>query len=279
MTDASTHRDLLAVDVGNSLVKFGWFPGEGGCETAARGGPLAIAPPVARPPDLVFRASHHDESFQAAVRDWLAELPGLAEAETLIASVHPEAGGRVESVLESALGRPPQRLDHSTIGIPTDVETPSSVGVDRLLCAVVAARLKRPNKPAIAATVGTAITVNLVSAEGVFLGGAILPGLRLAAESLHRGAAALPPVQSGGYENPPEPLGRDTQPAIESGVFWGAVGGLRELVAQLIGSQPEPPDLFITGGNGKALARWLPDARFVPHMVLSGVYHCWADER
>ncbi len=277
---ANTNRhDLLALDVGNSRIKFGWFPGEGDCETAARGGPLAIAPPAVRPPELVLSISHPVAAFEESVREWLTDLTGAADAAAVIASVHPEAASVVETLLSSVLETPPRMLDRTGIGIPMDVENPDAVGVDRLLCATVAAYLKSPHKAAIAATVGTAITVNQVSVEGVFLGGAILPGLQVAARSLHSGAAALPLVETEVTENTPQPLGRDTRQAIESGVFWGAVGGLRELVAKLSEGLPKPPDLFVTGGDGEALARCLPAARYVPNMVLSGVYHSWARNR
>ncbi|MEM9351527.1 MAG: type III pantothenate kinase [Planctomycetota bacterium] len=279
MTATGNHADLLAVDIGNSLVKFGWFPGGGECETAASGGPLAIAPPVVRPPEAVLAVPHSAASFESSVQVWLTGLPGLPRAETLVASVYPEAASRVETLLAPLLGTPPQTLDGQEIGIPIEVDHPPSVGIDRLLCAAVAARLKRPQRAAIAATVGTAITVNLVSAEGAFLGGAILPGLRIAAESLHRGAAALPLIETDIAESPPEPLGRDTRQAIESGMYWGSVGGLRELVAKLGEGLPGPPEVFVTGGDGAGLARCLPAARFVPHMVLSGVYHAWANDR
>ena len=119
---------------------------------------------------------------------------------------------------------------------------------------------------------GSAITVDYVSPDGAFMGGAILPGMGLAARALHEFTDLLPLVPLGELPEPPPALGTSTVTAIRSGLYWGAVGAVRELAEQLsIGVTP-PPELFLTGGAGPHLARGIANpVRIVPHLVLSGI--------
>ena len=81
--------------------------------------------------------------------------------------------------------------------------------------------------------VGTAITVDLVSADGAFLGGSILPGIQMAARALHHFTDLLPLVNVSDLSTPPPPLGTSTESAMQAGLFWGAVGAIRQLIDQL----------------------------------------------
>ncbi len=152
------------------------------------------------------------------------------------------------------------------------------VGVDRLVDAVAANRLRDAGRPAVIVDVGSAITVDLVSADGAFLGGAILPGLAMSARAMHEFTELLPLVDVAELDSPPPALGTATEPAIQSGLFWGAVGAIREVVDQLHkaaagGSCAEEPQIFFsTGGAGATVAELLgPAARHVPHLTLAGI--------
>jgi type III pantothenate kinase len=71
---------------------------------------------------------------------------------------------------------------------------------------------------------------------------------------------------------PPPALGTSTVAAMRSGLFWGAVGSIRQLVAELTDGRPDQTDVFLTGGAGPAVAELLgPSARHVPHLTLSGI--------
>ena len=86
-------------------------------------------------------------------------------------------------------------------------------------------------RPAIIVDSGTATTVDAVDADGVFLGGAILPGFGLLARSLQRYTALLPLITLEELgTGPPPAVGRDTTAAIKSGLFFGQLGAVRELV-------------------------------------------------
>jgi type III pantothenate kinase len=108
---------------------------------------------------------------------------------------------------------------------------------------------------------GTATTVDAVDADGFFLGGAILPGLALAADALAEGTARLPRIE---LDLPADAVGTDTRSAIQSGVVIGHLGAVRELVARmrgrLGGSRTAP--VVVTGGL--AAAPWARKAWLEP---------------
>jgi type III pantothenate kinase len=169
--------------------------------------------------------------------------------------------------------RPQDRLTLLAAGdLPLEVRVPrpDMVGVDRLLDALAANALRGPGRPAVVIDVGTAITVDLVSAEGAFLGGAILPGIAMSARALHEFTDLLPLLDLSELAAPPPALGTETAAALRAGLFWGAVGGVRELIGQLAG--PQRPQVILTGGASPAVAELLgPSAQLVPHLTLAGI--------
>jgi type III pantothenate kinase len=111
------------------------------------------------------------------------------------------------------------------VPMKTKVRKPEKVGTDRLLAALAAKELR--GAPCIVVSAGTAITVDLVDAQGCFAGGAIAPGFHLAARALHEQTALLPLVEPA---RPAEPAGQDTTSAVQSGVYWSCAGGVLALV-------------------------------------------------
>ena len=97
------------------------------------------------------------------------------------------------------------------------------VGIDRLVDAVAVNRLREPGRAAVIVDVGTAITVDLVAADGAFLGGSILPGLAMSARAMHEFTDLLPLVDVSELSEPPPALGTATEEAMRSGLFWGTV--------------------------------------------------------
>jgi type III pantothenate kinase len=124
-------------------------------------------------------------------------------------------------------------------------------------------------RPGLVVSCGTAITIERVAADGTWQGGAIATGLGLSARALHLLTAQLPLVSP-----PPAPAawGRSTRPAIEAGVFWGAVGTVRELLARQ-SEGLDDPWLVWTGGDADRLAPCIDwgDVRVVPDLVLEGL--------
>lgn len=168
-------------------------------------------------------------------------------------------------------------LNFQNIPIQIDVEYPEKVGVDRLLAAVTANEIRDPFRPVIVVDLGTAAKVDLVDENGVFRGGAIAPGLRMSAIAMAQQTDALPEVDVMGmlnsmaFDKIPS-VGRNTQDAISSGLFWGMVGTIRELTAQTASRLPVPPEVYLTGGGARLIREALGDGFFyVDEMVMKGI--------
>lgn len=218
--------NVLACDVGNSAVHFAHVKGDD--VTSLR---------VVRVGEL------------RGLGPQLAELWGqIPEPRRLVAaSVNPAALKALEAAAAEAIGEPVLAVGRDLpLPLPTDLPDPTAVGVDRL-CAAVAA-YDRLGKACVVADFGTAVTVDCVNDEGVFLGGAILPGLSLAAESLHRNTAQLPRVE---LRSPQWVFGKDTEQAIVGGIVAGARGALRELVEAYATELGRWPLVILTGGDAE----------------------------
>jgi type III pantothenate kinase len=261
---------LIAVDVGNSRIKLGRFDRE----------PISQSVPVPAATmelSLAHPTGEFDTTRLAAwCRDHLA-----GDATWWVSSVHRRATERLiaaVTTLASELGRemPIRSITHQQIPLAIEVDAPDRVGMDRLLAAVAANRLRQPDRAAVVVDLGTAIKVDLVTSAGAFAGGAILPGLAISARALEEQTDALPRVDVDTWQRPPEPLGKATVPAIESGLFWGAVGGIRELVGRYSEKLSPPPDIFVSGGGSRLIYDVMAETigrsvRHEPHLVLLGI--------
>jgi type III pantothenate kinase len=248
---------MIAVDVGNNRTKLGLFPELPGEGLPEPGRTLTIGSPD----------PHLDQ-----IGSWIAAGP-CRIVSWWIASVNRPAATRLIDWLGE--NRPAEAITLLTAGdLPLEValERPDMVGVDRLLDALAANRLRQPGRPAIVVDAGTAITVDLVSAQGAFLGGAILPGIAMSARAMHAFTDLLPLIDTSELATAPPSLGTATVSAMRSGLFWGAVGAIRELAARLVPSPADPPHVFLTGGAGPAVAELLGEnARHIPHLTLAGI--------
>jgi type III pantothenate kinase len=249
-------QPIVAVDVGNSRMKFGLF------ETGPAGG----LPAPCRTLDLPASAAE-----LAGVAAWLAPRRA-SEVAWYIGSVHRAASTRLVDWLQSHAEPPPLTL-LAAVDLPLVVSLPrpDMVGIDRLLDGVAANVLREPGRAAVVVDLGTAITVDLLSAEGAFLGGAILPGIGMSARALHQFTDLLPLVDMTTLAAPPPALGTATREALCSGLYWGAVGAIRELIGRLTDGGPSR-QVFLSGGAAASVAGLLSaEAVYVPHLTLSGI--------
>ncbi len=164
---------FIAVDVGNTRVKLGLFERSLDCERAALAAALPIAGRALPEPVETFElpgwssGSADGLGISDALREW---APGQAAEAAFVASVHRQAGGAMIDALR-AIGIPSVLpLVGSQLPIEVRVEQPERVGVDRLLAAVAANRLRREASSAIVIDIGTAITIDLVAPDGAFEG-------------------------------------------------------------------------------------------------------------
>lgn len=199
----------------------------------------------------------------------LARKPGQGVQRILIASVAPSRTERLAQEAATAAGAASEVFGRD-IAVPIEarVEHPERVGADRLLAALGAYR--REGAACVVVDAGTAITVDLVDASGVFCGGAIAPGPGMLLETMGRGAEMLPHVE---FTAPPSSaVGKDTAAAMRSGAFWGAVGLAGELVKRVAAEAGGPCRVVGTGGWMEALSPHLPALDVIaPHLTLEGM--------
>ncbi len=239
----------VVVDVGNTRIKMG-----------------------VRGPDGTLKLEYFDP-------EWLGieVLPmslDLANARTwVISGSHPELQAQLIRDVNYTFENVVQVTNFKQLPITIAVDHPERVGLDRLLGAVAANRLRTPGRTAVTVDVGTAVTVNSIDANGTFTGGLILPGVRLMLMSLHQNTSKLPLIDSDGRRFSDRTFpGKSTEDAIRAGVSYAIAGAVRLALdhAKIDGKYPE---LFLTGGGSDAVADLLADfhPRQVPTLVLEGL--------
>jgi type III pantothenate kinase len=254
---------LLTIDVGNSRIKFGLFlreslqPTPGTLPVCMNSLAVAMGEPVPWP-----------ELF--AWQEGFANQPPIS----VLAGVNPPGIDKLLADWPRAKWPTPTVLrSHGALPLAVRVDAPEKVGIDRLLNAVAGNVLREADRAMIIVDSGTATTVDYVGTDGAFEGGAILPGFELSAHSLHNYTALLPFVPTAALaQDDPQPLGRNTRDAIRSGLFWGHVGAVKEIVSRLASRTNSEPSLLLTGGGAGLLAPHLGDrVEWTRHLQLQGM--------
>ncbi len=127
--------------------------------------------------------------------------------------------------------------------IPPRVDAGTTVGPDRLVNS--AGAFDRHGGDLIVVDFGTATTFDVVAQDGAYVGGVIAPGVNLSLEALHHAAAALPHVD---ISRPAGVIGTNTVACMQSGVYWGYVGVVREICARIRAEYDRPMKIIGTGG-------------------------------
>lgn len=252
---------LLVADIGNSATIFGLRADSG--EILHR---WRIRTEAARTPD----------ELGVLLRALLASVPaGEARLEaSCSASVVPPQTAVWKEAVESHLAVPARELRWGPeLGIRLDVDEPQQVGPDRV-ANTLAVHLAYPG-PAIVVDLGTATNLDVVSADGAFLGGVIAPGVDTGAATLASRTALLPPVA---VDFPASLIGKTTVTNIQIGVYHGATVLIDGLVERIRTEWERSARVVATGGYA---ARIAPRCRTVevidPDLTLKGVG--WAHER
>lgn len=156
-------------------------------------------------------------------------------------------------------------------GLKIKYRNPAEVGADRVANAIAATQRRRKCN-CIIVDCGTATTFDVVTAEGDYLGGAILPGLGISAEMLSSRTARLPSVE---IARPEAALGRSTVESIQAGLYHGHVGAIRQLLALLTKEAFAgiKPVIIGTGGFTRMFESELLFDEIVPELVLFGLKH------
>lgn len=245
----------VVVDLGNSRLKWAALSAEGMIE-----GLQAVAP---GDPDAIGRVVNEG-----------GDRPGDSWA---VSSVNPPVAERLRAALERR-GVADVRLFRSArdVSLSHRLENAETAGADRALAVLAATRLHPGGGPGLVVSCGTAVTVERIGEDQIWQGGAIAPGLGPLARSLHELTAQLPRLALEPLNEPDEPppaWGASTVPALRSGLYWGLVGSIREILTRQAEGFRRVPWLFWTGGDADWLAKrvaW-PGARVVPDLVLRGL--------
>ncbi|MFZ5800272.1 MAG: type III pantothenate kinase [Candidatus Omnitrophota bacterium] len=185
----------------------------------------------------------------------------------IICSVVPQATRKLKMVLRSYPGSLPVVGRNTRVPIKNLYRNPKQVGSDRLVNAYAAIKLY--GAPAVVVDFGTAVTFDVVSRKGEYLGGMILPGLRIALEALAEKTALLPKTK---LSPPKELIGRDSQSSMLSGIIYGMASLTRGLCARIRRQVGAKALVIGTGGNIKLMARYCRIFKRVdPDLTLKGL--------
>ena len=152
-------------------------------------------------------------------------------------------------------------------GFEIKTDSPEGVGADRLLNALAAH--VHYQGPLVVVDFGTATTFDVVDETGAYIGGAISPGINLSIEALHQAAARLPRI---GIGRPHVVIGRDTVPAMQSGIYWGYIGLIEGLLARIEGEFGAKLKAIATGGLAPLFAEGTSKFTAIdPDLTLEGL--------
>ncbi len=228
---------ILVFDVGNTETTVGLFDGS---QLHARWG-------------LTTHESRTDDEIGLLLRALLdsVDVARGAVDGVAIGSVVPAVTPTLAAACARCFSLTPLVINaRSPLPITLDVEEPLTVGADRLINTLAASRMY--GRDTIVVDLGTATTYDCITADGVFLGGIIAPGIRTSADTLFRRTSKLPATE---LKAPERLIGRRTEECIRSGVIFGAAASIDGLVSRLKKEWPgsEVPLVVATGGLAEVL--------------------------
>lgn len=248
--------NIVAVDIGNTNVAVGLFldgkeksieslPGEG--KDALRAALVAAWEKI---PVLESSAE------------------GKRNGVIVVSSVKPVWAERVRKIAQDDLGEEIHVIgDDVPLPISAWVDAPEEVGTDRLISAAAAYAVVED--AVVVADFGTAVTVDLVDANGVFQGGVICPGFEISAQALKDNTAQLPKVT---VHRPETPYGKNTADAINCGLYYSIIGGMEEIIRRYAEELGRWPQTIITGSAAATIKDDCPFVdNYVPHLVIKGI--------
>ncbi|KTD07202.1 type III pantothenate kinase [Legionella jamestowniensis] len=246
---------MLCIDVGNSHIYGGVFAGE----------------------EIRLRFRHTSQvstsdELGIFLKSVLRENQCSPEAinEIAICSVVPQLDYSLRSACVKYFSVEPFFLQAGVkTGLNIKYRNPVEVGADRIANAIAATHAY-PGKNIVVIDFGTATTFCVITAQKMYLGGAILPGVRLSVDALANKTAKLPPVEIVKTE---QVVGRSTIESIQSGVFYGALGACRELITRIKEEAFANQEVLVlaTGGFASLFDKQDIYDYLVPDLVLQGI--------
>jgi type III pantothenate kinase len=245
---------LLCIDIGNTNITLGLYDGD------TPGPRWRLATTHERMPD----------EFGVQLLGLLAhaKIPAEQIRCGVIASVVPQLTERWVQVCQDYLGYKPLIVDSNIeTGVKILIDEPQALGADRIVDAAAAHRLF--GGPACVVDFGTATTFDAISAEGNYLGGAIAPGIGIAADALAQRTAKLPHVD---ITAPPSPIGKNTVHAMQSGLLYGYIGLVEGMVSRFRAELGPKMKVIATGGLAELVAHHTDILEIIaPWLTLDGL--------
>lgn len=221
---------LLAIDCGNTNTVFAIWDGDRWIAT--------------------WRTSTEWQRTADQYYVWLTSLMEFQKIdveidEVIVSSTVPRVVFNLRVLADRYFNCRPVVVGKSECALPVDprVDEGTQVGPDRLVNA--AGAFDRYGGDLIVVDFGTATTFDVVASDGAYVGGVIAPGVNLSLEALHNAAAALPHVD---ISKPQSVVGTNTVACMQSGVFWGYIGLVREICARIKAERGVPMQVISTGG-------------------------------
>ncbi len=250
--------NIIAIDIGNTNISVGLF-----VEDTEKY--IEMMP-----------GTETEELCKTIVSAW-KEIPFAKSAKVkkrdgviVVSSVNSERTKAVENICKKELDEKIKIIGREIpLPIEMSVDDPMAVGTDRVVNA--AAAFAVVEDAVVVADFGTAVTIDLVDEEGVFLGGVIAPGFKISAKALNLMTDKLPDTGHK-VETPKSPAGANTLEAINCGLYYSAVGLLRTVVEKYAEELGRWPQVIVTGGAAEAIKA---DCDFVdswvPNLSVRGI--------
>jgi type III pantothenate kinase len=255
---------LLCLDIGNTQIHGGVFDGDSlRCQFRKSTQPLGSTDELGIFLVTVLRENGVDPRA----------VDRVAVCSVVPAALHPVRGAS-----KQYFNREPFVLQAGVkTGLKVRYRNPLEVGADRIAGAIAASQ-RHPARNLIVVDCGTATTFDVVTAAAEYLGGVILPGVGVSAETLASRTAKLPRVE---IARPESVLGRTTVESIQSGLFHGHSGAIRHLLTELTREvfAGERPQVVGTGGFARMFEEEHLFDEIVPELVLLGLKHAEALSR
>ena len=257
---------LLAVDVGNTNIVLGVFDLTQG-----------VNAPILHSWRLATTRERTADEFGLATVDLLRHggLDATKVRNIVISNVVPPFHPVLETWSRRYFQTEPLWVEPGIkTGLKILLDNPLELGADRIVNVV--AGLEKYGAPLIAIDFGTATTFDVVNDKREYLGGLILPGIKIAAEALSTRASRLPRVE---IAKPERVIGKNTIQAMQSGLFYGYVGQVDGILERLLKELPGTT-IVATGGLAKALAA---ESKYIQHLepdlTLDGLKILWLKNR
>ncbi len=247
---------LLCLDVGNSQIYGGLFEGD------------LLRVQFRRTSQLRSSSDELGVFFRSVLRENNVNPDEISRVA--ICCVVPDLLYSLRACCQKYFGLDPLVLRPGIrTGLKIAYRDPKEVGADRIADAVGAVTMF-PDRNLIVADFGTATTICAITRDKEFLGGNIIPGVRLSMEALEERTAQLPAVE---ILPPRTALGRSTVESIQSGLYWSNVGMVRELIGRITAEEfsDEAPVVIGTGGFAQLFNREELFDHVVPDLILAGL--------